>query len=68
MSRKPRRPPTPAAVPAIREFDSMEARVQGCVTWHGQQGLRTSNHYFPRIAGKPAGYLFTLRRLTNITP
>ena len=35
----------------------MEARVQGCVTCHGQQGQGTSNDYFPRIAGKPAGYL-----------
>jgi cytochrome c553 len=36
----------------------MEARVQGCVTCHGQSGQGTSNGYYPRIAGKPAGYLF----------
>ncbi|BDT60209.1 cytochrome c [Massilia varians] len=36
----------------------MEARVQGCVTCHGQQGEGTANGYFPRIAGKPAGYLY----------
>jgi cytochrome c553 len=36
----------------------MEARAQGCVTCHGQQGQGTSNGYFPRIAGKPAGYLY----------
>ncbi len=36
----------------------MEARVQGCVTCHGQSGQGTSNGYFPRIAGKPAGYLY----------
>ena len=47
----------PATVPAFRNLDSMEARVQGCVTCHGQQGQGTSNEYFPRIAGKPAGYL-----------
>lgn len=47
----------PAAIPAFKELDSMEARVQGCVTCHGQQGQGTSNDYFPRIAGKPAGYL-----------
>jgi len=35
----------------------MEARVQGCVTCHGQQGQGTANQYFPRIAGKPAAYL-----------
>lgn len=47
-----------AAVPAFKEVDSMEARVQGCVTCHGQNGQGTNNGYFPRIAGKPAGYLY----------
>jgi cytochrome c553 len=47
-----------AAVPAFKEVDSIEARVQGCVTCHGQSGQGTSNGYFPRIAGKPAGYLY----------
>jgi cytochrome c553 len=46
------------AVPAFKDVDSMEARVQGCVTCHGQNGQGTSNGYFPRIAGKPAGYLY----------
>jgi len=46
------------AVPAFKTLDSMEARVQGCVTCHGQSGQGTTNGYFPRIAGKPAGYLF----------
>ncbi len=47
-----------SAVPAFKQTDSMEARVQGCVTCHGQQGQGTKNGYFPRIAGKPAGYLY----------
>src|SRR5205085_6259313 len=47
-----------AAVPAFKQLDSMEARVQGCVTCHGQSGQGTNNGYFPRIAGKPVGYLF----------
>src|SRR4029078_3539380 len=38
--------------------DSMEARMQGCVTCHGQSGQGTGNGTFPRIAGKPAGYLY----------
>jgi cytochrome c553 len=46
------------ALPAFKDIDSMEARVQGCVTCHGQSGEGTNNDYFPRIAGKPAGYLF----------
>jgi len=46
------------AIPAFKSVDSMEARVQGCVTCHGQSGQGTSNQYFPRIAGKPAAYLY----------
>ena len=45
-------------IPAFKSVDSMEARVQGCVTCHGQSGQGTSNQYFPRIAGKPAAYLY----------
>lgn len=54
------------AVPSIKQLHSMEARVQGCVTCHGQSGQGTGNGYFPRIAGKPSGYSFmgpTLSRL-----
>lgn len=46
------------AVPAFKDVESIEARVQGCVTCHGQSGQGTNNGYFPRIAGKPAGYLY----------
>src|SRR4051812_44897246 len=46
------------AIPAFKNVDSMEARVQGCVTCHGQNGQGTRDGYFPRIAGKPAGYLY----------
>ena len=46
------------AIPAFKTVDSMEARVQGCVTCHGQSGEGTNVSYFPRIAGKPAGYLY----------
>jgi len=49
---------TADATPAFKKLDSVEARVQGCVTCHGQQGQGTANGYFPRIAGKPAGYLY----------
>src|SRR5205085_2384708 len=47
-----------AAIPAFKTLDSMEARTQGCTTCHGQSGQGTNNEYFPRIAGKPAGYLY----------
>ena len=46
------------ALPAFKTLDSVEARVQGCVTCHGQSGQGTGNGYFPRIAGKPAAYLY----------
>ena len=46
------------AIPFYKAIDSLEARVQGCVTCHGQSGQGTNNGYFPRIAGKPATYLY----------
>ncbi len=38
--------------------DTIEARAQGCSTCHGSHGEGTTDVNFPRIAGKPAGYLF----------
>jgi cytochrome c553 len=38
--------------------DTIEARAQGCSTCHGSHGEGTADMNFPRIAGKPAGYLF----------
>jgi cytochrome c553 len=35
----------------------MEARLLACAVCHGRQGEGTKNDYFPRLAGKPAGYL-----------
>ena len=43
-----------AAVP----MDPMARRMQACTPCHGQEGRATAEGYFPRIAGKPAGYLF----------
>ena len=37
--------------------DTMEARVMACAPCHGAKGEGTNNEYFPRLAGKPAGYL-----------
>lgn len=36
----------------------MARRMQACTPCHGKEGRATSAGYFPRIAGKPAGYLF----------
>jgi cytochrome c553 len=38
--------------------DTIEARTQACAACHGVQGQGTANDYFPRLAGKPAGYLY----------
>jgi cytochrome c553 len=38
--------------------DTMAARVQACAACHGGQGEGTGDIYFPRLAGKPAGYLY----------
>jgi cytochrome c553 len=42
--------------------DTIEARAQGCATCHGAHGEGTPDRNFPRIAGKPAGYLFNQMR------
>ena len=51
----------PAAVvpaqPTERAPDTIEARLLACAACHGRQGEGTKNDYFPRLAGKPAGYL-----------
>ena len=38
--------------------DTMAQRVQACTGCHGPQGRAASDGYYPRIAGKPAGYLY----------
>ncbi len=43
----------PVAVP-----DTLEQRLQPCGACHGKEGRSTPQGFFPRIAGKPAGYLF----------
>ena len=46
-SQAPNRPP-----------DTMAARVAACAPCHGGDGEGTSDVYFPRLAGKPGGYLY----------
>jgi cytochrome c553 len=45
------------AQPAQRAPDTIEARLLACAPCHGRQGEGTNSDYFPRLAGKPAGYL-----------
>ena len=44
--------PEPAVVPHMAE------RVQACTLCHGREGRATPGGFFPRIAGKPADYLY----------
>lgn len=48
-----------AGAPAAPETveNTMAQRMQACVICHGKEGRATNTGYFPRIAGKPAGYL-----------
>ena len=45
------------AQPTESAPDTMAARLLACAPCHGPQGEGTKNDYFPRLAGKPAGYL-----------
>lgn len=43
-------------------LDSIDQRVQPCMACHGEQGQARRDGYYPRIAGKPAGYLLNQLR------
>ena len=45
--------PRPVQVP-----DTLAQRLQPCMACHGAQGRASREGYLPRIAGKPAGYLY----------
>lgn len=50
--------PHAAAAPPHQVPDSIAQRVEACTVCHGKEGRATNQGYFPRIAGKPAGYLY----------
>jgi cytochrome c553 len=39
-------------------LDSIDQRMEACAPCHGKEGRATNDGYYPRIAGKPAGYLY----------
>ena len=47
----------PAALAAAADPDSIATRVQPCTACHGARGFAGNEGYYPRLAGKPAGYL-----------
>jgi cytochrome c553 len=44
--------------PPIEVPDTLKQRLQACFACHGPEGRATPDGFFPRIAGKPAGYLY----------
>ncbi|NMM75305.1 cytochrome C [Acidovorax sp. SRB_14] len=48
----------PSAPATAERADAMSTRVLACTACHGKEGRATPEGYFPRIAGKPAGYLY----------
>lgn len=49
---------TPFAIADTTAADSIELRVRACTVCHGPEGRAAPDGYYPRIAGKPSGYLF----------
>jgi cytochrome c553 len=48
--------PATAAPPTIE--DTMGQRMVACTVCHGPSGRAAADGYYPRLAGKPAGYLY----------
>lgn len=55
-----------AQLPALAQQapfeDTLAQRLLACTGCHGKDGRAVGNVYFPRIAGKPAGYLYNQLR------
>lgn len=41
----------------VQPAESIALRVAACIACHGREGATGNSAYFPRLAGKPAGYL-----------
>jgi len=52
----------PPEAPHDTPHDTLAARLAPCMSCHGKQGRAASDGYYPRIAGKPAGYLYNQLR------
>lgn len=47
-----------AAAPAAPVPDTLAQRALACTGCHGKEGRAAPDGYYPRLAGKPAGYLY----------
>lgn len=54
--------PAAPATGAAPSANGIEQRVAACIACHGREGATTNAGYFPRLSGKPAGYLFNQLR------
>ncbi|XRD86188.1 c-type cytochrome [Dyella acidisoli] len=43
---------------SVTASDSTATRVMACTACHGERGQGSRDDYFPRLAGKPTGYLY----------
>lgn len=48
----------PAAPAPMHVPDTIEQRAAACIACHGREGASIDGGYFPRLSGKPEGYLF----------
>jgi cytochrome c553 len=55
-------PVIPSAIIPINAPDTMGERVKACTMCHGPEDKEGRDAYYPRIAGKPEGYLFNQLR------
>ena len=49
---------TAQALAEFRVPDTIAQRVAACIACHGREGASNNAAFFPRLAGKPEGYLF----------
>ena len=47
-----------SAAPAAADGDPLARRARACTGCHGERGRAAPDGYYPRLAGKPAAYLF----------
>ncbi len=56
-------PAVPATTtPPMRVPDTIGQRVAACIACHGREGASSDGGYYPRLSGKPEGYLFNQLR------
>ena len=55
-------PDVPSTIIPVNAPDTMEERVKACTACHGPEDKEGRDAYYPRIAGKPEGYLFNQLR------